>query len=153
MSYWHYNLQNITELRIMTSKVTVRVKSKLITLRQITKLLFFKKSKVNIIVKCWFKRLKLKMVQLSKSEVKIPSIVFHKNNISRFIDFKIYIFSTFLFATLIQHEQKSRYRSGTGQIYRYRKGTGTSPNSTGTGTGPNRNWISGRVLGRTIIRP
>ena len=36
MSYWHYNLQHITELRIMTSKVAVRVKSKLITLRQIT---------------------------------------------------------------------------------------------------------------------
>ena len=62
-----------------------------------------------------------------------------KNNISRFSDFKIYPFSTVVFATLIQHDKKSRYRSGTGQIYRY----WTGPNSTETGTGPDPEFRSG----------
>ena len=86
--------------------MNVRVKSKVITLRQIT-------------------QLKLRNLKL----------YFMKSNISTFSDFKLYLFSTAIFATLKTRSEiflKSRNRSGAGQIYRYRTGTGTGPNSTGT---------------------
>ena len=114
--------------------MTARVKSKLITLRQITqfKLSSLQKDKV---IGIWFNNQYLKLRNLK--------LHFIKSNISTFSDFKLNLFSTVLFATL-----KTRSQTKIAVPVWFQTGTSTGPNSTGTATGPD----SGRVLVSMLIK-